>query len=92
MATKSEEVLGDLVEDARSAAERAGEALSAAGSHAVETGETIIYDAEDFIIHRPWLSMLIATSVGILIGALARPVRYPAPAPARTRRPARRRR
>jgi ElaB/YqjD/DUF883 family membrane-anchored ribosome-binding protein len=69
--------------------ERAGESLSEAASKALDRGEIIAHDVEDFIIHRPWISTLIAIGVGILIGSILRPVRYKA-APARQVRRTRR--
>jgi ElaB/YqjD/DUF883 family membrane-anchored ribosome-binding protein len=65
------EHVGELASDAAAS-------LRSAAASAIEQGEVIASDVEDFIIHRPLLSVAIATGIGILIGALIRPVRYPA--------------
>ena len=64
------------LEHAGELASDAARSVRSAAVHAVERGEVIASDVEDFIIHRPLLSVAIATGLGILIGALARPVRY----------------
>lgn len=70
------------LEHAGELASDAARSVRSAAVHAVERGEVIASDVEDFIVHRPLLAVAIATGLGILIGALVRPVRY-------TRTPAR---
>ncbi len=98
------DVVHDLGDFARRAAgegrhqlEHAGELAAdaaanvrSAATHAYERGEVLASDVEDFIIHRPMLSVAIATGLGILIGALVRPVRYTKTPPRPVRRRPRR--